>query len=473
MRGLWISVLLAVAAAGCDDGSSARPVDADGAEASLGDAQIDPPDAAQPAPDDGAPPADAAAPPPDADPASDAAPRAPADAAPPDADPTPEVLREADCGDGRLEPGEFCPEPGRELRGTQLFSRAWAGDLDGDGDADLAYVSADGLLTVQRNDGRGAFAQDPIVRVQGLAGDVAAGDFDGDGDRDVAVALVTADAVQVVWQTPEGWRADAPVALAGQPFSVDAGDVDGDGLDDLMLANFSRGGASVLLGRADGALAGPYFFATGVEPHGAVLADADGDGALDIVTANAGTHDAGDDHVTINWGDGAGGFSPPDPLRVGNGPFFVDVGDLDGDGRPDLVAGNYGTPIGAGETYAGGDTISVLRGLGDRRFAPSFEVAAGDGPNEVRVLDVNADGRPDVLTADRGDFDFARRTATGGGTLTVLFGDGALGFPRVRQLHLGAPLTGLAAADFDGDGAVDLVAVVHEGRRVVVFRQAP
>lgn len=376
----------------------------------------------------------------------------------------------ASCGDGVADPGVFCPTAPEALPGRVQASRVIAVDWNADRRLDLVAAGYEGTVRVWAQSARRRLLEATVLAAPREPIDVAAGDFDGDGDVDLAVAGVGARALWVYWQRAGGFVRGPEVALPGTPFGLAAGDLDGDGRVDLAVADFSRGGLTTLRSTGEGFEAA--FEPTGIEPHGLTLRDVDGDGHLDGLVANAGRHDAGRDTVSVRFGDGRGGFSGGVDLEVGNGPFWVDAADLDGDGHLDLVAANYGTPLG-GHAYAGGDTISVLRGLGDRRFAPALDWPTGNGPTHLALADVDRDGHVDVITADRGDFDFARRVARGGATLTVLHNDGAAGFAERTTIALPAAPLGVAAADLDADGSVELCAAALDDWRVYVVDQAP
>ena len=76
-------------------------------------------------------------------------------------------------------------------------------------------------------------------------------------------------------------------------------------------------------------------FPAGDYPRSVAVADLNGDGAPDLVTANAGSDD-----VSVLLGSGVGTFEPQQRFAAGNGPLSVAVADLDGDGAPDLVTAN-------------------------------------------------------------------------------------------------------------------------------------
>ncbi len=407
-------------------------------------------------------PADGARPDAVVEPPPDAGPRM-ADAAPV------EVARPASCGDGVAEPGEACFEPPVALPGRVQATRVRVVDWSGDRRPDVIAAGYEGTVRLWQQSPRRRLLEHTVLEAPLEPIDLAAGDFDGDGALDVAVAGVGDRGLWIHTRRGGGFVPGPAMALPGRPFGLAAGDVDGDGVDDLAVADFSRGGLTILRAADDFA---PRLWPTGVEPHGVTLRDVDGDGHLDGLVANAGRHEAGRDRVSVRFGDGAGGFAAGVDVMVGNGPFWVDAADLDGDGRLDLVAGNYGTPI-RGADYVGGDTISVALGRGDRRFGPAVDWPTGNGPTHLALADVDRDGDVDVVTADRGDFDFGRRVARGGSTLTVLLNDGAAGFARRVTIALPAAPLGVAAADVDEDGSVELFAACLDDWRVYRVEQTP
>ncbi len=128
------------------------------------------------------------------------------------------------------------------------------GDLDGDGDLDLAVANIGpppgfGTVSVLLNHGDGTFADDMLYGASDRPFSLAIGDLDGDGDLDLAVANFANDHVSVLLNQGDGTFADDALHWGGDgPFSVAIGDLDGDGDLDLAVANLNSDNVSVLLG---------------------------------------------------------------------------------------------------------------------------------------------------------------------------------------------------------------------------------
>ncbi len=132
-------------------------------------------------------------------------------------------------------------------------------------------------------------------------------------------------------------------------------------------------------------------------------------------------------------------FTPPLSFDTGQLPYSVAIADLNADGRPDMVAANRGS-----------NTVSVLLGNGDGTFGPRTDFVTGVGPSSVAIADLNADGRPDLVTN-------GFETLYGSSDLVWVLlgnGDGTFGPPRSRSVAASS----VAIADLNADGRPDLVA---------------
>jgi hypothetical protein len=211
---------------------------------------------------------------------------------------------------------------------------------------------------------------------------------------------------------------------------VTVGDVNGDGRLDLITANHGSANASVLLGNGDGTFGAKTDFATGVQPRSVTLSDVNSDGKLDLITANSSSNT-----VSVLLGNGDGTFQAQATFATGNQPSNVTVGDVNGDGRLDIITANSGT-----------NTASVLLGNGNGTFQTKADFTTGSSPYAVALSDMNGDGKLDLIVSNDGS-----------NTTSVLMGNGDGTFQAQVTFATGVNPRSVQLGDVNGDGRLDMV----------------
>jgi hypothetical protein len=333
------------------------------------------------------------------------------------------------------------------------------GDLNGDGKPDLATANdAAGTVSVLLNRGDGRLQTKHDYRAGARPESVAIGDLTGDGNLDLAIANYRASTVSVLANGGDGrFQAKHDYVTGLDPLSVTIGDLNGDGELDLAIANGDAYTVSVLLNNGDGTFPAKRDYPTGQFPVSVAIGDLNGDGKLDLATAN-GADGANSVSVLLNRGDGT--FRAKSDYRVGSYdaiPNSVALGDLNGDGKPDLATANSGE-------YTNANTVSVLLSRGDGSFRAKREYTVGRGPYSLAIGDLNGDGNPDLATSHHGEV---------AGTVFVLLNRGDGTFQDKLDYRLRSTSFEVAIRDLNGDRKPDLATANRDGNTVSVLLNRP
>ncbi|MBS0267332.1 MAG: VCBS repeat-containing protein, partial [Planctomycetes bacterium] len=297
---------------------------------------------------------------------------------------------------------------------------------------------------------------------------VASMDVNGDGRSDLVVANLFASTVSVLLNTTvpgavtASFAAKQTFATGLSPTSVTSIDVNGDGSPDLVVANNGANTVSVLLntttsGAVTASFASQQTFATGQGPFSVTTADVNGDGRSDLVVANS---SSGTLSVLLNttaMGATTASFAAQQTFAVTGSPGSVTSMDVNGDGRPDLAA-----------TNRFGNTVSVLlnttaAGAAIPNFAAQQTFVTGTNPFSVTSVDVNGDGRPDLVTANLGS-----------NTVSVLLDTTApeastASFASQQTLSTGGAPISVATTDVNGDGRPELAVANYSSNTMSVL----
>jgi hypothetical protein len=337
-----------------------------------------------------------------------------------------------------------------------------SGDLNGDGWNDLVVRNAgDGSLSVFFNNGPAtlqtgwaSFATPLTLAVGVGVSNIALADTSGRGRLDILVTNKLTG--QVILLENRGDRTFAPPApYPASPglsaldsstgpttltsrdatLGLAAGPLTGSGYVDLITANTGSNTLGLLAGLGGGRFSNPVALPTREPAQVIRIADFNGDGIPDLALLST-------KGLTIELGDGRGGFSPSGTYAAGTDPSGLTIADLNHDGRPDLIVGN---------SY--GDVL-VLMGNGDGTFQPYRKT---DRAVALAVADLEHNGSSDFIFADQG-LD----------RVVVDYGRGQIAVLGDRTSGLLAP-GAVTLADLNGDGIPDLVVANSGSNNVLVY----
>jgi Bacterial Ig-like domain (group 3)/FG-GAP-like repeat/FG-GAP repeat len=316
-------------------------------------------------------------------------------------------------------------------------------DVNGDGKLDLVAATSgiSDAVAVLIGNGSGGFAPHVEYPAGSACTAIAVGDLNGDGKVDVATCNQGGNSTSIlIGDGSGGFGPKTDFLVSNQPLGVTIADVNGDGRPDVAVANFATATASVTL-QLNGGVSSylPHVdYATNFSPRWVALGDFNSDDKPDMAVCNTGAN-----NVSVRLGTGGGAFGPKNDFPTGSAPNAVAVGDVNLDGKLDLVVANYGNPS---------NSVSVLLGNGAGSFGAKVDYAVGAQPQSVQVVDINRDGKPDIVVANGNS-----------NSVSVLFGSGTGTFSAATNYGTGLNPISVAVGDLNGDGIPDIATANYYG----------
>jgi hypothetical protein len=351
----------------------------------------------------------------------------------------------------------FSPAPGSPVVVGEGSGYVVLADVNRDGRLDLVTQHLQRrVVTVQLGDGTGRFAMAPgsPIALAYSPGNIKLGDVNNDGLLDLCVTGSERDTVDIFLGDGSGKFSLAP----GSPSVVSASaeftthglqlvDLNEDGNLDILTTSNQQNSFATMFGNGRGGFSpGPAAtFPAGQGRYAFAFGDLDGDGHLDAVIASGNNEFAEPGRVVMLRGDGKGGFKLLSETPVPTGPRYVTLGDVNGDGRPDIVLSH------------GSNQLSILLNQGGGKFAPGSRYDLGTAAWAVAVADVNRDKSNDLVVATVD-------------SVTVLL-NGKSGFVPApgSPFRAGPGAYYLALGDVNKDGKLDIAASSFEGNAVTVL----
>ncbi len=311
----------------------------------------------------------------------------------------------------------------------------------------LSYATFDLAATYAQPDGVGG---NGIGATSGLGGGTALVLADVNGDGRLDIITVNGD---------QGAKVDSSIYVRlgdgtgkfGDALKLDTGraaeavvvaDINGDGKPDLLTANARSSDVSILLGNGDGTFRARTNLPISNDPRALVVADFNGDNIADLAIAEEGTGDTGGD-VIILQGNNDGTFSNFGEQHAVSGlPQGLVAGDFDSNGTMDIVAVVAGSDLSSG-------AADILLNDGSATFTVSPIGTLYGVPSAAVAVDLNNDRAMDLAVSTNAGVELFFGLGDGRFTDDALVTDGAAG--------------GVAAADFNGDGRADLISGAKTG----------
>jgi len=338
-------------------------------------------------------------------------------------------------------------------------------DLDNDGKTDIiAPNNTPGTFSHLKNTSAiGTLSFNPHIDIPtGVNPDhVSGGDIDGDGKKDIVISNGTSNSLSVYRNTSStgiiSFATNIDYTTGLYPEGTSIGDIDGDGKPDIVVTEINSFMLSIFRNTSSVgtiSFAPRISFATGFNPEFVIIRDLDGDGKVDLGIAVNGA-----DRVAIfrnTSSPGTVSFATRVDLVTNVRPFDIAVGDLDGDGKPDLVTPDNGS-----------GSLSIFRNTsnpGIISFSPGIVYVVSDYPQKVALGDLDGDGKLEITVTN---------PAAIGSQVSIYKNQcspGNISFASRVNYAMSSGVTATVIGDFDGDGLPDIAATAAFSYNISILR---
>jgi hypothetical protein len=273
---------------------------------------------------------------------------------------------------------------------------------------------------------------------------VGVADFDRDGNLDIVFTNSATNTVDIIFGDGHGaFGRRISIPSPQEPERLAIADFNHDGIPDLAITHRTSKDITIFLGDPHGNFHESFRWDARGRSRWVTAVDLNGDHNIDLVVACSAAH-----KLAVLLGRGDGTFDNIREYDTDGEPSAALVADFDHDNIPDIITADY--------QVAGGKTVSLYAGTGDGAFRPRQAFPTGFGPLAATFADFNHDGLLDIATADFHD------------GLSILLAT-KNGFAAPRSMKVQSAPGFVTAADFDGDGDLDLLLVAEHSNQAHLF----